>query len=180
MFLCFCTVCPADKRKYYQANLLRFISNKRTESGHVEPSAEPGATRDPTAEPRLKTPAKIAIYWMFDELDVSPNDRRLSREEAKNFLAETSREVAPRACADDQWSYCDYNNDDFISLSEWCWCTGLDPSESCGECQGFYVCRSRLIAGRGLSFVQNTSEESRGGRGGVKRNGEESRCCVRA
>ena len=119
-------VCPAENRKFYQNNLLRFITTKRRQAGHVEPSPEPGATRDPTAEPRLKTPEKQTIYWMFDQLDVSPHDRRLSHEEADAFFAETVQVVSTRACAEDQWSYCDYNKDDHISLEEWCWCTGLD------------------------------------------------------
>ena len=129
---CFCLhpACPASKVSYFQHNLVEFMSKKRKEAGHVEPSAEPGATRDPTAEPRLKTPAKISIYWMFDQLDVSPNDRRLSRQESESFFAEAIDEVSPRACAEDHWSRCDYNGDNYISLSEWCWCSGLDPGKS--------------------------------------------------
>ena len=128
--LCLHPACPASKVSYFQHNLVEFMSKKRKEAGHVEPSAEPGATRDPTAEPRLKTPAKISIYWMFDQLDVSPNDRRLSRQESESFFAEAIDEVSPRACAEDHWSRCDYNGDNYISLSEWCWCSGLDPGKS--------------------------------------------------
>ena len=123
------SACPAAKVKYFQHNLVEFMSRKRSEAGHEEPSAEPSATRDPTAEPRLNTPAKQTIYWMFDELDVNPMDRRLSKSEAGSFFEEAIREVSPRACAEDQWSRCDYNKDGFISLSEWCWCSGLDPCE---------------------------------------------------
>ena len=121
--------CPAEKVKYFQRNLVNFMSMKRQEAGHVEPSAEPHATRDPTAEPRLKTPEKQTIYWMFDQLDVSPLDRRLSHKEVQSFITEASLEVAPRACAESLWSRCDYNNDSYISLGEWCWCSGLDPGE---------------------------------------------------
>ncbi|XP_065186451.1 uncharacterized protein LOC135817249 isoform X3 [Sycon ciliatum] len=120
--------CSPEKERHFQANLLQFMSLKRQESGHVEPSPEPDSTPDPTAEPRLKTPAKITIYWMFDELDVAPMNRKLSRAEAGSFFSEVDREVGPRACAQDHWSRCDYNNDGSISLSEWCWCTGLDPT----------------------------------------------------
>ena len=105
------------------------MTKKRQEAGHVEPSPEPEATRDPTAEPRLRTPEKQTIYWMFDTLDVSPSDRRLSRQEAGQFFSEAILEVSPRACAEDHWSRCDYNSDGYISLSEWCWCSGLDPGQ---------------------------------------------------
>ena len=105
------------------------MSQKRDEAGHVEPSAEPEGTVDPSAEPRLKTPAKQTIYWMFDELDVAPMDRQLSVSEAGDFFHSAEREVGPRACAMSHWDRCDYNRDGSISLSEWCWCTGLDPSK---------------------------------------------------
>ena len=112
--------------------MLQFIEKKRTEA-RVEPEPERSSdseeSRDPAAEPRLKTPAKVAIYWMFDELDVSPMDRQLSSEEMSSFLTEVQREVDPRACAESMKSYCDYNEDGMISLSEWCWCSGLDNSK---------------------------------------------------
>ena len=124
-----CPACPADKRTFYQHNLLKYMTEKRTEAGHTEPLPEGNEPRDPTAEPRLKTPVKQTIYWMFDELDVAPMDRKLSRAEVGSFMNDTKLNVHPRACAESQWSYCDYNNDNYISLSEWCWCTGLDPSK---------------------------------------------------
>ena len=123
------SACPADKRTFYQHNLLKYMTEKRTEAGHTEPLPEGNEPRDPTAEPRLKTPVKQTIYWMFDELDVAPMDRKLSRAEVGSFMNDTTLNVHPRACAESQWSYCDYNNDNYISLSEWCWCTGLDPSK---------------------------------------------------
>ena len=92
-------------------------------------SASDGEERDPAVEPRLNTPAKVAIYWMFDELDVSPMDRQLSESETSSFLSEVVREVGPRACAESLKSYCDYNEDGMISLSEWCWCSGLDSGK---------------------------------------------------
>lgn len=102
----------------------------RQEAGHVEPSPEePNQVTDPQAEPRLTTPAKVAIYWMFDELDVSPMDRTLSHSEADAFFSIMQRSVGPRACALEHWSRCDYNNNGNISLMEWCWCTGLDPGK---------------------------------------------------
>ena len=127
-----CIACPADKRQFFQHRMLQFIEKKRTEA-RVEPEPERSSdseeSRDPAAEPRLKTPAKVAIYWMFDELDVSPMDRQLSSEEMSSFLTEVQREVDPRACAESMKSYCDYNEDGMISLSEWCWCSGLDNSK---------------------------------------------------
>ena len=129
-FVCCCyPVCPAEKRKYFQSQMLKFMTTKRDEAGHVEPSPEAETTRDPRSEPRLSTPAKQTIYWMFDELDVSPNDRRLSTSELSGFTEEVKRSVGPRACADTLVSYCDYNRDGFISLGEWCWCNGLDNSK---------------------------------------------------
>ena len=126
-----CTVaCPADKRQYFQHRMLKFIEGKRTAAG-VTPEPESTAEPDPTAEPRLKTPAKMAIYWMFDELDVSPMDRQLSSTETASFLSEVIREVDPRACAETMKEYCDYNDDNMISLTEWCWCNGLDNGEKC-------------------------------------------------
>lgn len=44
-------------------------------AGQAEP--EPGLS---------KHPYKKAIYWMFDELDVNPLDRRLSKREIRPFL----------------------------------------------------------------------------------------------
>jgi len=121
--------CPAQSRSFYQHNLLAYMTNKRNEAGHVEPSPETDTPHDPTAEPRLKTPTKQTIYWMFDELDVAPMDRKLSRAEVSDFMNDTVRNVHPRACAETQWQHCDYNEDGYISLSEWCWCNGLDPSK---------------------------------------------------
>lgn len=106
---------------------------KRAEAGHVEPSPSTGELSDPSAEPRMNTPAKITIYWMFDELDVAPMDRKLSRAEVGAFMNETVRNVHPRACAESQWTYCDYDDDDYISLSEWCWCNGLDNRKLAAE-----------------------------------------------
>lgn len=100
----------------------------RNEAGHVEPTSD-GQDEyvvDPRAEPRLRTPAKVAIYWMFDELDVAPMDRMLSQAEAGSFFSEISRDVGPRACAESHWQRCDYNHNGTISLFEWCWCGGLD------------------------------------------------------
>ena len=105
------------------------MTAKRTEAGHTEPLPESDEPRHPTAEPRLKTPAKQTVYWMFDELDVAPMDRKLSRSEAAGFFGDTTLNVHPRACAESQWSFCDSNDDGYISLSEWCSCTGLDPSK---------------------------------------------------
>ena len=123
------TACPAEKRSFYQFNLLQYMTARRTEAGHTEPLPESDAPHDPTAEPRLNTPVKQTIYWMFDEMDVAPMDRKLSRSEVASFLNDTTVNVHPRACAESQWSYCDYNSDGYIGLSEWCWCTGLDPSK---------------------------------------------------
>jgi len=132
-FISFCvvvfTVCPAEKRQVFQARMLRFMNAKKTEAGHVEPTGEPETTRDPRAEPRLSSPVKVTIYWMFDELDVAPMDRRLSSSEVSSFTEEVKQTVGPRACADSLISYCDYNSDGFISLGEWCWCNGLDNSK---------------------------------------------------
>lgn len=128
VFVC-ASVCSADQRKYFQQNVLKFFTEKRTEAGHVEPTAEPGVSRSPAAEPRLETPAKQTIYWMFDELDQQPADRELAPNEVHTLFSELSREVGPRACADDMWRYCDYSDDGHISLSEWCWCTGQDPGQ---------------------------------------------------
>ena len=124
-----CVACPAEKRTFFQHNLLQYMTQARNDAGHVEPLPESDEPRDPTAEPRLKTPAKQTIYWMFDELDVAPMDRKLSRSEAGAFFGDAALNVHPRACAESQWDYCDYNEDGSISLSEWCWCTGLDPSK---------------------------------------------------
>ena len=128
-FLFVITACPAEKRSFYQFNLLQYMTARRTEAGHSEPLPESDAPQDPTAEPRLNTPVKQTIYWMFDEMDVAPMDRKLSRSEVASFLNDTTVNVHPRACAESQWSYCDYNSDGYIGLSEWCWCTGLDPSK---------------------------------------------------
>ena len=105
------------------------MTDKRTQSGHVEPEPEIGTTRDPMAEPRLRTPEKQTIYWMFDELDVSPSNRVLSTSELSRFEEEVKLSVGPRACAESFVSYCDYNKDGVISLGEWCWCNGLDNSK---------------------------------------------------
>ena len=109
--------------------MLKYMTSLKQAAGHVEPSPEPDATRDPQSEPRLSTPAKQTIYWMFDELDVAPNDRRLTTSELKDFTENVKRSVGPRACAESLVSYCDYNKDGNISLGEWCWCNGLDNSE---------------------------------------------------
>ena len=138
--------CSPSKERYFQANLLKFMTKKREEAGHVEPTSEPEGPVDPTAEPRLKTPAKQTIYWMFDELDVSPMNRELSRSEAESFFSEVEREVGPRACAVSHWEKCDYNRDGSISLSEWCWCTGLDPSKQMDDNDNKTVCMSIIIS----------------------------------
>lgn len=131
MLFCFLwlSACPAEKRSYFQSRLLDFMSDKREHSGHVEPAPAIGTTHAPMAEPRLRTPAKQTIYWMFDELDVSPSNRVLSASELSQFEDEMEMSVGPRACAESFLSYCDYNNDGVISLGEWCWCNGLDNSK---------------------------------------------------
>ena len=121
--------CSQDSRRLYQERFLALMTGMRNEAGHSEPLPEGDEPQDPTAEPRLKTPAKQTIYWMFDEMDVAPMDRQLSRSEAARLLSMATESIRPQACAESQWSYCDYNSDNYISLSEWCWCTGLDPSK---------------------------------------------------
>lgn len=144
-FFFFCiAACPIEKRRNFQQRMLEFINKKRAVANPA-PEAEPTGPRDPAAEPRLNTPAKVAIYWMFDELDVSPQDRKLSSQELSGFMMEIKCTVAPRACAESLTSYCDYNNDGYVSLSEWCWCSGLDNSKSEGMRFTSSVCTTRMM-----------------------------------
>ena len=147
-FFCFACVlgavegpgnCTAAARRIYQQRFLALGTRARAEAGHSEPLPESDEPRDPTAEPRLKTPVKQTIYWMFDEMDVAPMDRKLSRSEAASMLNLAASAIQPAGCAQTQWAYCDYNSDDYISLSEWCWCTGLDSSKI-KESKPFEVC----------------------------------------
>ena len=133
---CSNAACPVEKRRNFQQRMLEFINKKRALAAPV-PETEPNAVQDPSAEPRLNTPAKEAIYWMFDELDVAPMDRQLSSSELSSFQSEVKCRVAPRACAESMTSYCDYNTDGYISLTEWCWCSGLDNSKLTWLCVYF-------------------------------------------
>ena len=155
MFISFPSECTPQKERYFQEKLLEYIEAKRVEAGHVEPT--PVGNQDvvaPQAEPRIRTPSKIAIYWMFDQLDVSPMDRLLTHSEADSFFTEISREVGPRACSTIHWERCDYNHNTTISLAEWCWCNGLDP----GKCVMCLIHFLPVLTGPGYHALRQLAQ----------------------
>eukprot|EP00117_Sycon_ciliatum_P036387 scpid49483/ scgid27402/ Chymotrypsin-elastase inhibitor ixodidin len=129
---CYCTgldsVCTPEKRTMFNEKILDHIKDLKAEKEQAEGS-QPEPERNPnvpTAEPRLDSPAKELVYWMFDELDVAPYDRHLSQKETWRFVEGLETNVTQRACGSSLLEHCDCNNDQRIGLNEWCWCLGLD------------------------------------------------------
>ena len=125
--------CPAVRRADFNKKILEFIRIKKDGSSpdltvppfHGEPRPEP--------EQLLKTPEKRLVYWMWDRLDVLPHDDFITQKEFQSYETET-KIITPFACSNSYFSYCDRNDDSKISLSEWCFCHGLDNSENRSIC----------------------------------------------
>ena len=63
-------------------------------------------------------------------MDVAPHDDYLTRAETAAFMTKVKTRVEPFGCSLNYFTYCDRNSDDRISLSEWCFCHGLDNSKN--------------------------------------------------
>lgn len=124
--MCLATVCNPSQRSYFNGNLLGFLRSwhARDPALHRPEGFTPHP--EPSAEPRISTPAKELVYWAFDKLDVQPYDRQLQPSEVRAFGEGMVRDVGPRACAENFIEYCDANGDERISLHEWCDCTGYE------------------------------------------------------
>ena len=88
---------------------------------------------DPKPEPehQIFTQEKRLIYWLWDRLDVNPHDDVLVIQEVKGYLKELSAAITNRGqCVKGYFDRCDRNSDSKISLAEWCFCHGLDNSNT--------------------------------------------------
>lgn len=73
-----------------------------------------------------------AVIWKFCDLDVQPQDRRVSRKELQLIIA-SLRPMEP--CLVPFINKCDANNDRKISLEEWGTCLGLERNEIVDKCK---------------------------------------------
>jgi hypothetical protein len=127
---CFChgldNTCPADNRRRYNLNVLDYMRLKKQQTATIVSVPPFVGVPEPEAEPSLKTPEKILVYWQWDLLDISPHDDYLTRAEVASYLADVRVRIEPFGCGLDYFEHCDHNSDDRISLAEWCFCHGLD------------------------------------------------------
>lgn len=151
-------MCTPEKRTYFNQHLLEFLEEWRSEDPSLPTHPPSGALPEPSAEPKINTPEKGLVYWAFDKLDSAPYDRVLGKNELAPFLAVIQREVGPRACAESFLRHCDYNNDSYIGLLEWCHCTGFEPpadstedekdTDPQGECFHRFMCFNPMCSFR--------------------------------
>lgn len=73
-----------------------------------------------------------AVIWKFCDLDVHPQDRRVSRKELQMIIA-SLRPMEP--CLVPFLNKCDANADRKITLREWGSCLGLENSEIVDKCK---------------------------------------------
>ncbi|XP_060063364.1 SPARC-like [Ylistrum balloti] len=73
-----------------------------------------------------------AVIWKFCDLDVHPQDRRVSRKELQMIIA-SLRPMEP--CLVPFLNKCDANSDRKISLKEWGTCLGLERGEIVDKCK---------------------------------------------
>ena len=66
---------------------------------------------------------------MWDMLDIGPHDDYLTWQEVQEYLDEVRQVVEPFGCGISYWHHLDINYDGRISLKEWCYGHGLDPSQ---------------------------------------------------
>ena len=123
------TVCTPDKRTYFNRNLLDYFRAWHSRDPALNRPEGASPYPEPSAEPRISTPAKELVYWAFDKMDVAPYDRQLQPNEVAPFESAMTTGVSPRACANNFLEFCDANEDDRISLHEWCDCTGYEPPQ---------------------------------------------------
>ncbi|XP_062502729.1 uncharacterized protein LOC134179790 [Corticium candelabrum] len=127
---CFChgldNTCPAGNRRRFNSNILEYMKLQK-EGSNVPMTVPPfEGEPEPESEPSIKTPLKALVYWQWDRLDISPHDDYLTKSEVKTYMKDVRLTVEPFGCGLDYFKYCDRNSDDKISLSEWCYCHGLD------------------------------------------------------
>ena len=73
----------------------------------------------------LDTPEKRVIEWKFSELDTK-KDNKLRRREVRPLKRMIKKLVKPKACAKTFDQYCDLDQDNTITRSEWSVCLGVD------------------------------------------------------
>ncbi|KAK0040468.1 SPARC [Biomphalaria pfeifferi] len=79
-----------------------------------------------------------ATIWKYCDLDVDPQDRRVSKRELQ-YLMKTVK--ATEQCLAPFLDKCDVNNDREITLMEWGHCLGLKDSEIVDKCHSIHQYR---------------------------------------
>lgn len=119
--------CSRADQALFNANLIRVFHSEHSRLallGQLPPAAGGGRSSHHSASASAMSD-KAIVDWKFDMLDANRN-RVMERQEFRELKRLVRKAVKPKRCARTFGKFCDSDNDDRLSQSEWTNCLSRD------------------------------------------------------
>ncbi|XP_070577825.1 SPARC-related modular calcium-binding protein 1-like isoform X4 [Ptychodera flava] len=124
--------CSQSQRQEFNTNLIDIFKNEYARLPTKPPTNRQDYMVDMNlqalAEGFMNSEEKEVIDWKFSELDQNGNGE-LKKKELKSITKLIKKHVEPRVCARNFAKYCDPDQNQAITNSEWASCLGVDNND---------------------------------------------------